>query len=167
MSHVGPEHRSFLPMEDADLRRVLEIARRDREHFFATHPGWARLYAGRLLCTALCQGAASHYVGGQRGINDFDVYSFYRRHPDKHWYARRLTFYDFGHPKFGRSADKPDFIGRRVDCLGRSIEAAAGEDPAAAVRRYLREGRTQTARLLAAQAVVLLEPGLGTVIWRA
>ena len=78
---------------------------------------------------ALCQGAALHYLDSSTGINDFDVYTFYRQHPHKHWRARRIKSYDFGRAKFGQSLDKPDFVGMRVDCLGRSIAADIGEDP--------------------------------------
>lgn len=165
MSTVGPENRSFLPIEHADLLRLAHIARRDRELYFRLHPYWAELYADRLLCVALCQGAARHYLDGTTGINDLDIFSFYIRHPDRHWFARRRAIYDFGDPKFGQSADKPQFIGRRVDCMGRSIDGSLGEDPVHAVRRYLRQQRTATARLLAEQAVIMLEPHCGTVIW--
>jgi hypothetical protein len=165
MSNVGPEYRSYLSIEHTDLVRLADIARRDREQFFAVHSDWAGLYADRVLCIALCQGGAAHYVDGVTGINDFDVYTFYRLHPEKAWYPRRIKSYDFGDPRFGQSRDKPDFVGRRVDCLGRSIDAAAGESPALAVQRYLREGRSTTARLLSQKPVVLLEPQCGSLIW--
>jgi hypothetical protein len=165
MSNVGPEYRSYLPIARADLRRLAEIARRDREAYFVAHSYWAELYADRLLCTALCQGAALHYLNGETGINDLDIFSFFRRHPDRDWYPRRRVVYDFGDPKFGQSADKPRFVGRRVDCMGRSIDAVLGEEPVTAVRRYLRAGRTTTARLLAQKAVILLEPACGVVVW--
>lgn len=44
---------------------------------FARHPHGAGRYAGRLLCRALCQGAALHYLDGKNGVKDFDVWSFY------------------------------------------------------------------------------------------
>jgi len=117
------------------------------------------------MCVALCQGAALHYLDRTTGINDFDVYTFYRRHPAKDWYGRRIKRRDFGDPKFGQSLDRPEFVGRRVDCCARSIDVASREDVETALRRYLREGRTKTATLLAAKAVVLLEPNCGRVVW--
>ena len=59
------------------------------------------------------------------------------------------------------------YIGRRVDLIGRAINAAEHEDPALAVRRYLMEGRTESARRLAEKAVVLLDPVArrGEIIW--
>src|SRR4051812_48699040 len=110
MSNIGPEGRSFLALDKSDLRRLLVIAQRDRDGFFKTHPGWARLYAKRVLCVALCQGAAMHYVNGTNGINDFDVYNFYKMNPKKAWYAKRIKQYDFGDPKFGQSVDRPEFV---------------------------------------------------------
>ncbi|MCZ7546276.1 MAG: hypothetical protein M5R40_23340 [Anaerolineae bacterium] len=165
MSKVGPEARSYLPIEREDLIALAEIARRDREDYFQRKPAIAELYAQRVLCIALCQGAALHFIDGETGINDFDVYTFYRVHPQKQWYPRRIKSYDFGNPKFGHSVDRPDFSGRRVDCLGRAIDAGEGEDVVSALRRYLQAGKTKTARLLAAKAVVLLEPHCGTIVW--
>jgi hypothetical protein len=45
-----------------------------------------------------------------------------------------------------------------VDVLTRALECAPGSDLAAAVKQYLQEGRTATARELARKAVVLLTP---------
>lgn len=165
MSKVGPEGRSFLKITKNDLKRLLAIAVRDRKEFFKTHPEWARLYANRVLCIALCQGAALHYVTGTTGINDFDVWTFFDTNPKKLWCYRRKKIYDFGDPKFGQSIDRPDFIGRRVDCLGRDIKVMRGENSEAALIRYLSEAKTETARALATKAVVLLQPNLGKIIW--
>ena len=77
---------------------------------------------------------------------------------------------DYGPSKFGRSpVDPPSFTGRRVDLLGRSLDAPPGAEPAAAVRGWLSAARTETARQLAAKAVVLISPGhrSGEVIWPA
>ncbi len=119
--------------------------------FFAKYPDWAALYADRVLLVALCQGAALHYLSGDVGINDFDVYTFYAAHPDRRWYDRRRAVRDFGDPKFGVSGNRPRFVGRRVDLLGRGIAGEPGGDPVAAVRAYLRGGRTETAEFLAAE----------------
>ncbi len=80
---------------------------------------------------------------------------------------RRRASREFGDPRFGRPPDKPGFVRRYVDLLGRSIEVGVETDPAAILRGYLSEGRTASARALAEKAVVLLEPPdrLGTVVW--
>lgn len=166
LSNVGSLGRSFLPIERRDLKKLLQIAKRDRETFFMVHPEWAKFYAKRVLCVVLCQGAAQHYDDGITGINDFDVYTFYKKHPLKNWYAKRIKCYDFGNPKFGKSVDKPGFIGRRVDCLSRAIDVNRMEDAVSALRRYLTERKTETAKLLSAKAVVLLVPNCGRIILR-
>jgi|KBSSwiStaDraftv2_1062776.scaffolds.fasta_scaffold881215_1 hypothetical protein len=162
-----PRLRSYAPISRQDLLRLAQLARLDRKEFFAQHPDWAKLYRSRLVCVALCQGAALHYVDGRTGINDFDVYSFYASHPDRPWYARRLQPFDFGDPRFGQSqVSKPGFKGRRVDLMGRGLPVAQGTDPVAALRDYLRSPRPGTPSELAAKAVVLLEPEqlLGVVV---
>jgi hypothetical protein len=133
MSSVGRKGRSFARITVGDLRRLAGLAAADRQDFFARYKDWARLYRRRILCTALCQGAALHFVHGKVGINDLDVYTFYATHPDRHWYAKRRRVCDFGDPKFGQSVDKPRFIGRRVDILGRDVPARRNEDPVRAL----------------------------------
>ena len=78
---------------------------------------------------------------------------------------RRVVSRDFGQPRFGKSPDKPNFIGRKVDLLFKSIACTPGRSPARSLQQYLTEGRTHTARCLAEKAVVLLQPKLGVVIW--
>jgi len=99
-------------------------------------PDWGLYYARRVIATALCQGAALHYLHPRAriGINDFDVYTFYAAHPRKRWYAKRIQSVDFGDPTFGQSVDHPEFVGRRVDLMGRGIDIGAREDPADARR---------------------------------
>jgi hypothetical protein len=166
MENSDPANRCFASITRGDLERLLELARHDRRQFFAKHPGWAQYYADRILGTALCQGAAWHYVRGDIGINDFDVYTFYAANPARPWYAKRLASVDFGDGKFGCSEiSRPGFIGRRVDLMGRALKVPPGTDLGAALRSYLRSTRTATARELGKKAVVLLEPRIGEVVW--
>ena len=165
MSTVGKKHRSFQPIEKADLLRLAEIARKDRDQFFTKHPDWNKAYGRRYLCTVLGQGAAQHYLDCKngtkvkKGINDFDVYSIYQVNPLKTWcYRRPVMAHDFGDPKFGLSRDGPkSFIGRRVNCLGRAIEVKKGEDTLMALRRYLEFSKSKTAKVLN-KALILLDP---------
>ena len=150
-----------------DLARLAEIARLDREDLFARKPRY-RVLAEGLVCVALCQGAAQHLVDGENGVKDFDVWTFYAARPDHPVFPwRRRAVRDFGDSRFGRTPNTAGFGGRRVDLLGRSIEVGEEGDPAAALRGYLAEGRTGSARALARKAAVLLEPSdrLGTVVW--
>jgi hypothetical protein len=167
MSELGPEWRSYLPIEQTDLRRLLHIARTDMEDFFARYPHRGTLYRSRLLGFALCQGAANHFIGRPDGIQDFDVYAFFADLPGAHWYAKRVAVRDYGDPKFGRSASKPEFIGRRVDLLGRGLQCEPDTDIAKAVQHWLRTSSAKSVPLIAEKAVVLLSPEkrMGEVAW--
>jgi hypothetical protein len=61
-------------------------------------------------------------------------------------------------PRFGTTSDSPHFIGRRVDCLGRSLNDESTNDPVKAIHRYLTERRTRSAAEWAEKAVVMIEP---------
>ena len=160
-------NRSYEPIDRDDLTHLAQISRSDLADFFARKPRYSVL-EDRLVCIALCQGAALHFLDYTNGVKDFDVWAFFAAHPDAPDFPwRRRKARDFGDPEFGRSPDRPDFVGRRVDLLGRSLEVAEDADPIFVLRRYLSEGRTETARRLSEKAVVLLEPAdrLGTVVW--
>lgn len=159
--------RSQEPIDEADLARLAQIAGEDQADLFQRKPELGHLYGDRLLCVALCQGAALHYVDGTNGVKDFDVWTFYRAHPDRAYPPRRNVARDFGSTKFGTSPERPDFVGRRVDCLGRSIPCAEGRDGLDAVREWLSSGRTTSARKLAQKPVVVLFPASarGSVLW--
>ncbi|MDQ4128106.1 MAG: hypothetical protein M3151_09205 [Actinomycetota bacterium] len=159
--------RNYERITREDLGHLAEIARLDRKDLFARKPRYRVLEEG-LVCVALCQGAALHFVDGENGVKDFDLWTFYAArpgHPIFPW--RRRVSREFGDARFGRPPEKPAFVGRRVDLLGRSIEVGAQTDPTVILRGYLSEGRTGSARALAQKAAVLLEPSerLGTVVW--
>ncbi len=167
MGEATPAGRSYGRIAREDLGRLARIARLDREDLFDRKPRY-RALGKRLICVALCQGAALHFVDGKNGVKDFDVWTFYAvhpSHPDYPWRRRKAV--EFDDPRFGAPPDSPDFSGRRVDLLGRSLDVATEVDPAVVLREYLSTGRTETARRLAEKAVVLLEPAgrLGDVIW--
>jgi hypothetical protein len=163
----GNPDRSHESITPSDLRRLARIARSDRTDFFERFPRWSKLYSGRFLCAALCQGAASHFVNGKTGVKDFDVWSFFCEISGQPMRRRRVVSRDFGHPKFGTSPDRPDFVGRRVDLVFRSIDCNHGTSPITALRQYLTEGRTATARFLAGKGAVLIEPAefAGAIAW--
>jgi hypothetical protein len=159
--------RSYESIELDDLGLLASIAREDRQARFARRPRW-RPYAGRVLCVALCQGAALHFINGRNGVKDFDVYTFYAEDAAGPFPPRWRTAVDFGPSKFGRYPGDPEsFAGRRVDLIGRSLDVLPGVDPVEALRSYLTNARTETARCLARKAVVLIdpEPLRGRVVW--
>jgi hypothetical protein len=159
--------RSCKPITKMDLRRLALLAEEDRMDFFQRNPDTGHLYSKRLFAVALCQGAALHYLYGKNGIKDFDVWSFYRANPEREFPPRRMAKVDFGDPKFGISDDSPNYVGRRVDLIGRSIVANTFADPVAVLQDYLRGRRTESARRLSKKAMVLIWPPelFGKVVW--
>ena len=67
--------RSLVPITREDLLRLGHIAREDREEFFDRRPRY-RVLADRVIAVTLCQGAALHFLDGQNGVKDFDVWTF-------------------------------------------------------------------------------------------
>lgn len=147
--------------------RLAALAADAEAGLFERNPRGSGRYTGRLLGRALCQGAALHYMN-KNGVKDFDVWSFYAQYDDWPFPARWRGTRDFGPWKFGRyPGDSPRYSGRRVDLLGRSLPAAPGADPADAIRRYLAARRTESAKALAAKAVVMIDPPdrAGEIVW--
>jgi hypothetical protein len=162
--------RSLARIERADLLRLAALAADAEADLFRRNPQGSGRYAGRLLGRALCQGAALHYVKESNGVKDFDVWSFYAQYDEWPFPARWRGTRDFGPSKFGRyPGDPPRYSGRRVDLLGRSLPAEPGADPADVLRRYLAARRTDSAKALAAKAVVLIDPQnrAGEIVWPA
>jgi hypothetical protein len=151
--------RSLARIERADLLRLAALAADAEADLFRRNPQGSGRYAGRLLGRALCQGAALHYLNKTNGVKDFDVWSFYAQYDDWPFPARWRGTRDFGPSRFGRyPSDPPRYSGRRVDLLGRSLPAEPGADLADVLRRYLAARRTDSAKALAAKAVVLIHP---------
>ena len=158
--------RSQAPITADDLAYLARIARLDRKAFFDRHPCY-RVLADRVICVALCQGAALHFLDGRNGAKDFDVWTFYAAHPDATYPPRRLMSRLFGDTRPSEPLDRPEFAGRRIDLLGRSLNADVDAEPVTTLRHYLSEGPTRSACELARKAVILIEPAsrLGTVVW--
>ncbi len=159
--------RSYEPLTLDDLRQLGKLAKADRENLFTRRPETGNLYRHRLFAVALCQGAALHFLNGKNGIKDLDVWSFYTEAPERPFPYRRRGVADFGNPKFGKTEDSLDFIGRRVDLLARSLKEVDPKDPIGSLRKYLKRGATKSAYCLAEKAVILIEPEdlLGYVVW--
>lgn len=161
--------RSYLPITLEDLTRLGRLAASDRQGLFRRRPETGTLYRHRLFAVALCQGAALHFLDGTTGIKDFDIWGFYTAAPQRPFPYRRRGVVDFGIPKFGVSLDSIQFVGRRVDMMGRSLPNSDPEDPVESLRGYLIKRRTKSAACLAQKAVILIEPQelIGTVVWPA
>jgi hypothetical protein len=57
-------------------RKLAGIAEGDREIFFR-YPKKSSRYENRFRCSALCQGAALHYLDRKTGVKDFDIFMFF------------------------------------------------------------------------------------------
>ena len=160
--------RSYEKIKREDLEKLLKFADEDREDFFTRYPRWKKLYFNRIICIALCQGAAQHYVDGKNGVKDFDVWTFYAEHPSAQFPYRRAGSRDFGISKFGcHPSDIRKFKGRCVDLIGRSLKCSLKADPIETLRAYLDKSQTKTSKELSKKAVVILFPRnlFGKVVW--
>jgi len=160
--------RSYKKITKVDLKRLLKIAHEDREDFFNRNPRWRKLYSNKMICIALCQGAALHYLNGKNGVKDFDIWTFYSAHQSAPFPYRRMGGRDFGSPKFGRHPANGDrYVGRGVDLLGRSLKCPKSADPVKIIQKYLANPKTKSAKALSEKAVVLLFPEthFGLKIW--
>lgn len=145
------------PIERPVLDRLSEIASEDRNDRFRRRPRWEP-YRDRVLCVALCQGAAMHYVDGRNGVKDLDAWTFFAAAEVGPFPARWLL---------QRRFDVEPFVGHYVDLLGRSLPEDVGSDPMGVIERYLSRRPTASARALSKKAVVFIdpEPLRGTVAW--
>jgi hypothetical protein len=168
MSDAPKRSRSFERINKADLAHLAHLALRNLHGLFARKPHSA-VYDGRLMLLCLCQGAAQHYVHRDRGVNDFDVWAFFRSYPKYSFPYRRHGTADFGPSRFGHNAREGSrFIGRRVDIMGRSVPVLDSDTAITALCRYLREGAAgSSACHLAQRPVVVIWPEAlcGQVIW--
>ena len=99
------------------MHRLAMIAAEAEAGLFARHPHGAGRYAGRLICRALCQGAAQHYLDGRSGVKDFDVWSFSAARGDGPFPNRWRGTADYGLSKFGRyPGDLPSFTAAGSTC---------------------------------------------------
>lgn len=160
-SKSAADERSFDKFQRIDFEQLAEAACRDLLQFVHRNPHHQSL-PERLICIALCQGAAQHHVDGISGVKDFDVWSFFA-HDDGFppYPPRRRGTGTFQGDRFTSST-------RRIDFLGRTLKVEPGLTPVETIRAYLRHPQTSTAWHLSKKAVVMLSPGeIGTVIWSA
>lgn len=159
----------------ADLDRLVELERAERERLIQTAAVWAA-HRDRLLCVCLAQGAAWHLLDGRNGIKDLDVWTFFARNPELDGRVidsgfRKGRHRDSGLSHLGLWFDPEgpprfrSFTGRRVDLFGVALPAQPEGDPVAALRAWLGERRTTRAHYLAEKAVVMLEPQRLKVVW--
>lgn len=163
MSDVGETNweRTKAEIRSKHLKRLAAIADTERQAFFDRNPRQIDRYRDRYLCTALCQGAALHFLGRGDGVKDFDVHFFYRQNPEHPMMARgakaeRAEFNDFGVKEvhFLRTVVPPEYV-------------EDSEGIVEALHCFLEETPTSNARHLAKKAVIGLHPKslFERVIW--
>ena len=172
--------RSFEPIEKKDLEHLANLANEDLRKFFDKNRETGRPYKDRPRMLCLCQGSAEHFVHckhrryckyckhcehgkhSRHGVKDFDVWAFFPQDTGKKFPPRRRVTRDFW-----RHPDGGCFKGRRVDIIGRSIECNPKKFTKECVQKWLREGKTCSAKLIAQRPVVVIYPDseCGTVIW--
>ena len=153
--------RSYERMRVDDLRGLAIIALKHLDAFVEEHRenyGWCE---NHLLLVCLCQGAAEHYVRGERGIKDFDVWTFFEvQAGEKPFPWRRHGTEDFGPSRYGGVGRNPrdkGFTGRRIDVFGRSIARHAEQATEDAVLKWVRSKR-RSAQHIVTRPVVVLYP---------
>ena len=160
--------RSYEKIAKPDLRKLLAFSNQDRQEFFNRNLRWRKLYAYRIMCVALCQGAALHYYDGKNGVKDFNVWTFYYEHSKGPFPYRRRGEKDFGISKFGcHPSDAENFKGRRIELMGRSLKVRKSSDPIKAIQNYLDNSPTKSANILRKKPVVFLAPKryMGKIVW--
>ena len=164
---TGVSKRSYEQMQVEDLRRLAVIALKNLNKWTNAHRtkyGWCE---NHLLLVCLCQGSAEHYVRGEHGIKDFDVWAFYEQQQgEKPFPWRRRSAEDYGPSRFGRHPDEKRYTGRRIDIMGRSIARLATEDAEDAILAWLHSKRRSAGHIVRKPVAVLYpEQDCGRVLW--
>lgn len=161
-------HRSFKKIGQADLAHLAARAKECLDDMLARNETGKFYSSNNALMACLCQGAARHFLHGDRGIHDWDVVFFFRTNPRWKFPPRWIGLADFGPSKFGINPTEPQYYGRRIDVMGRDIPTSDKQSARESVVAYLQAGRAKSARCWPKNPMIALGPGdmLGNVIWR-
>ena len=103
---------SFAKITKTDLARLAALATECLDDMLARTKTGKFYSADSVLMGCLCQGAARHYLHGDRGVNDFDVVFFFQTNPAKRFPYRWKGKRDFGRSKFGvNPTDARKYVG--------------------------------------------------------
>lgn len=143
-----------------DLEQLAARALAEQKDFFRRNACLQNAYGNSLIGIALCQGAASHYLNPKVGINDFDIWFFYRESKKTRFNCRRVK------------SIKNGYKGIKIDFLKKAIpEVLCGEsvkNPDRCILKYLQSRHTTTSRFLLQKAIIGLYPRkmFNKIIWQ-
>ena len=149
--------RSQEEITESDLRRLLELSRKDISDFFERNSRYKKSYENREALIALCQGAALHYVDKKMALKT-SMYGFFIPNSTSLFRTEEGGVVDFGLSKFGKRENMKGFSGRSVDVLMRSDGSFNNGSPEECLQHYFTKSKTKTAKLLSRKAVVGLYP---------
>jgi len=152
------------PVTRLELEKLLALAMAEEDDFFSCQRNDHLIapYRDRLLCIALCQGAALQYADCGYGVADFDIHFFYAQNPAKRRLSRAV-------PRI--IADVGSFDSIPVDFVRTVVPHATPSSETGVIvgqlHAFLRETPTRNAVHLAQKAVVGLSPAalFGEVLW--
>lgn len=151
----------------------------DRVIKYFLETSYGRKMQGLLKAVTLAQGAGLHYAVqkgyasrylnlNKAGIKDIDVWMFFQAKHGKVFHPLWKKHFDFGRSRFGRNPQDPaEYIGRRVDVFGRSIEMKKNESVEDSIVRWLQRPGKGSPFHLRQKAIIGLSPQniLGKIIW--
>ena len=161
--------RSDVVIRFEDLKRLQEIAFEDLENFITRKPEY-KPFKKKLLFIGLCQGAGQHYLDRKHGVNDFDVWFFFKESKKENFPYRRSKKKESGLEKFGADPSGK-YKTRVVELRGREIPTKfirkGKSDPGTCLELWFNAAETDTAKHLADEAVVGLWPDnmIGKILW--
>ena len=142
--------RLYEPLTVDDLKTLREYGMAEHEDFFRRNPHLKNAYYDNLIGIFLCQGAALHYLDPSVGINDFDIWHFYKESEEA------------GFPYRGHKRIEDGHKGRPIDFLKRAIpERIYVEfqgDIERTVMEYLFKKDTKTKVMLLEKSIIGLYP---------
>ncbi len=154
--------------DESDLERFAEIAAVDLEAYYTKRPDLKKYR----IASFLAEEAGEHYVT-KKGFRCICLWTLFQRIDGvKDFHPMRHTRIDFGDAKFGHSSwikhpGDAGFIGRGVNCFGRSLTVLKGETIDDTLTRYLTTDKSLGAQRLREKSIVMLWPKLGRVVWKA
>lgn len=135
------DERTYEILNSKDLERLRDIVLKEQEDFFKRNPKFTG-YRNRLIGICLCQGAAAHYIDKQAGIQDFDIWFFYKAEKDNLMWVRK------------RRSIKTAYLNKRIDFLKRAIpeELCNLENAGEIIKNYLLVSKQKTPKFLLEKA---------------